>query len=267
MTLSPGIPAALGAAVLFGVSTPLAKALLSDSSPLLLSGLLYTGSGIGLGILLAIRVLLSRSASFARPHGADILWLVGTVVVGGVIGPYLLMYGLQMTDAASSSFDLGNLEAVFTALLAWFLFKENFDGRIAVGMALIVAGGVVLSTSTALRAGSIWGPLAIAAACLAWAIDNNLTRKVSSNDAMLVACVKGLMAGPISLALAMRYGAHVPDGKLLLQAALLGFAGYGLSLTLFVLALRNLGTARAGAYFSLAPFIGAVVAVDSGERR
>jgi drug/metabolite transporter (DMT)-like permease len=263
MTLSPGIPAALGAAVLFGISTPLAKVLLSDSSPLLLSGLLYTGSGIGLGILLAIRALLSRSAGFARPHGADILWLVGTVVVGGVIGPYLLMYGLQSTDSASSSLIL-NLEAVFTALLAWFLFKENFDGRIAVGMALIVAGGVVLSTSTALRAGSLWGPLAIAAACLAWAIDNNLTRKVSSNDAMLVACAKGLMAGPISLALAMRYGAHLPNGNLLLQAALLGFAGYGLSLTLFVLALRNLGTARAGAYFSLAPFIGAVVAVALG---
>jgi drug/metabolite transporter (DMT)-like permease len=118
--------------------------------------------------------------------------------------------------------------------------------------------------SSALRASGIVGPLAIAGACLAWAIDNNLTRKVSINDAMLVACIKGLIAGPISVALALRYGARLPAGGLLLRAGLLGFVGYGLSLTLFVLALRNLGTARTGAYFSLAPFIGAALAVVLG---
>jgi drug/metabolite transporter (DMT)-like permease len=173
------------------------------------------------------------------------------------------MYGLQMTDSASASLIL-NLEGVFTALLAWFVFKENFDRRIAAGMALIVAGGVVLSMGSAIRAGRIIGPLAIAGACFAWAIDNNLTRKISINDAMLVACVKGLIAGPISLALALQYDAHLPAGTLLLRAGLLGFVGYGLSLTLFVLALRILGTARTGAYFSLAPFIGAALAVALG---
>ncbi len=162
------------------------------------------------------------------------------------------MYGLQMTDSASASLIL-NAEGVFTALLAWFAFKENFDRRIATGMALIVAGGVVLSTGPALRSSGIIGPLAIAGACLAWAIDNNLTRKVSINDAILIACIKGLVAGPISVALALDYGAHIPGGSLLLGAGLLGFIGYGLSLTLSVLALRNLGTARTGAYFSLAP--------------
>jgi drug/metabolite transporter (DMT)-like permease len=118
--------------------------------------------------------------------------------------------------------------------------------------------------SSALRAGGLAGPLAIAGACLAWAFDNNLTRKVSINDAMLIACIKGLVAGPISIALALHYGAHLPTAPLLLQAGLLGFVGYGLSLTLFVLALRNLGTARTGAYFSLAPFIGAALAVALG---
>jgi len=173
------------------------------------------------------------------------------------------MYGLKVTDSASASLIL-NLEGVFTALLAWFVFKENFDRRIALGMALIVAGGVVLSTGSALRAGGIVGPLAIAGACLAWAIDNNLTRKVSINDAMLIACVKGLIAGPISIALALHLGAHMPANALTLRAGLLGFVGYGLSLTLFVVALRNLGTARTGAYFSLAPFIGAALAVALG---
>ena len=191
------------------------------------------------------------------------IWLLGAITFGGAIGPYLLMYGLQMTDSASASLIL-NLEGVITALLAWFAFKENFDRRIAAGMALIVAGGVVLSTGSAVRAGGMVGPLAIAAACLAWAIDNNLTRKISINDAMLIACVKGLVASSISVALALRFGAQIPAIETAMRAGLLGFLGYGLSLTLFVIALRNLGTARAGAYFSLAPFVGAALAVALG---
>ena len=263
MKLDQAILAALGAAALFGLSTPFAKTLVGEMSPLLLAGLLYSGSGVGLSILLAVRAIVLGRASIVRPRGADLTWLLGAIAFGGAIGPYLLMYGLQMTDSASASLIL-NLEAVFTALLAWFVFKENIDRRIAAGMALIVAGGVVLSTGSALRSSGIIGPLAIAGACLAWAIDNNLTRKASINDAMLIACVKGLVAGPISVALAVEYGAHIPGGSLLLRAGLLGFVGYGLSLTLFVLALRNLGTARTGAYFSLAPFIGAALAVALG---
>jgi len=263
MRLDRGILAALGAAVLFGLSTPIAKTLVGSISPLLLGGLLYTGSGIGLAVLLAVRGAVLGRATIVWPRGADLRWLLGPIVFGGAIGPYLLMQGLQTTDSASASLVL-NLEGVFTALLAWFAFKENFDGRIAAGMALIVAGGVILSTGSALRAGGISGPLAIAGACLAWAIDNNLTRKVSVNDAMLIACLKGSIAGPISVALALLYGAQLPASPLLLRAGTLGFVGYGLSLTLFVLALRNLGTARTSAYFSLAPFIGAALAVAMG---
>ena len=263
MALNRGILAALGAAALFGLSTPIAKRLVGDISPLLLAGLLYAGSGIGLSVLLAVRAAVSGRVSIVRPRGVDLIWLLGAIAFGGAIGPYLLMYGLQMTDSASASLIL-NLEGVFTALLAWFAFKENFDRRIAAGMALIVAGGAILSMGSALRAGGFVGPLAISGACLAWAIDNNLTRKVSINDAMLVACIKGLIAGSISVTLALRYGARLPPAPLLLRAALLGFVGYGLSLTLFVLALRNLGTARTGAYFSLAPFIGATLAVGLG---
>jgi len=261
--LDRGILAALGAATLFGLSTPIAKMLVGEISPLLLAGLLYLGSGVGLTILLSVRASVLGRASIIRPRGADWMWLLGAIAVGGAVGPYLLMYGLRLTDSASASLIL-NVEGVFTALLAWFAFKENFDRRIAAGMALIVAGGVVLSMGSALHASGIVGPLAITGACLAWAIDNNLTRKVSINDAMLVACIKGLIAGPISVALALSYGARLPAGGLLLRAGLLGFVGYGLSLTLFVLALRNLGTARTGAYFSLAPFIGAALAVVLG---
>jgi drug/metabolite transporter (DMT)-like permease len=263
MKWNRGILAALGAAVLFGLSTPLAKILTGELSALLLAGLLYVGSGLGLALLLAARAVIIGRASVVWPRGADLAWLSGAIVFGGVIGPFLLMSGLKITDSASASLIL-NLEGVFTALLAWFAFKENFDRRIAFGMALIVAGGAVLSLGPALRAGGIVGPLAIAGACLAWAIDNNLTRKVSNNDAMLIACAKGLIAGPVSVALALWYGADMPAGATALRAALLGLVGYGLSLTLFVVALRNLGTARTGAYFSLAPFIGAALAVALG---
>jgi drug/metabolite transporter (DMT)-like permease len=261
--LDRGILAALSAAVLFGLSTPIAKRLVGEMPPLLLAGVLYAGSGVGLSILLAVRAMGPGRTSIVRPRGADVIWLLAAITFGGAIGPYLLMYGLQMTDSASASLIL-NLEGVLTALLAWFAFKENFDRRIAAGMALIVAGGVVLSTGSAVRAGGMVGPLAIAAACLAWAIDNNLTRKVSINDAMLIACVKGLVAGSISIVLALHFGARIPAIETVIQAGLLGFVGYGLSLTLFVIALRNLGTARTGAYFSLAPFIGAALAVALG---
>jgi drug/metabolite transporter (DMT)-like permease len=263
MKSNRGIWAAIGSAALFGLSTPLAKTLAGEIPPLLLAGLLYAGSGLGLSVVLAARTMSQGRASIIRPRGADLAWLLCAIAVGGALAPYLLMYGLQMMDPASASLIL-NLEGVFTALLAWFVFKENFDRRIAAGMTFIVAGGIVISTGPALRASGIVGPLAIAGACLAWAVDNNMTRKVSINDAMLVACIKGLVAGPISIGLALRYGAHMPAGVLLIRAGLLGFVGYGLSLTLFVLALRNLGTARTGAYFSLAPFIGASFALTLG---
>jgi len=258
-----GVWAALGAAVLFGLSTPLAKFLLADISPLLLAGLLYPGSGLGLALLLAIRALTIGRASISLPRGANLWWLLGAAFFGGALGPYLLMRGLVQIDSASASLTL-NLEGVFTALLAWFVFKENFDRRIFVGMTLIVAGGVILSLGPAARAGGFLGPLLIAGACLAWAIENNLTRKVSINEARLIACTKGLIAGPISIALALKFGASMTAPGNLLKAGLLGFVGYGLSLTLFVVALRNLGTARTGAYFSLAPFIGALLAAALG---
>jgi len=253
----------MGAAVLFGLSTPLAKFLLADISPLLLAGFLYTGSGLGLALLLAMRALTAGRAGISLPRGAARWWLLGATLFGGALGPYLLMRGLVQVDSASASLTL-NLEGVFTALLAWFVFKENFDRRIFIGMTLIVAGGVILSFGPAARAGGPLGPLLIAGACLAWAIDNNLTRKVSINDAMLIACTKGLVAGPVSIALAFEFGASMVAPANVLEAGLLGFVGYGLSLTLFVVALRNLGTARTGAYFSLAPFIGALLAVGLG---
>jgi drug/metabolite transporter (DMT)-like permease len=254
-----GISAALLAALLFGAGTPLAKLLLSSTSPWLLAGLLYMGSGIGLTFYRRL-----TKAAPARLAGGEVIWFAGAVVSGGVVGPVLLMTGLSAMPASSASLLL-NAEGVFTALLAWFAFKENFDRRIAVGMVAIVAGAAILSWPGEARFSGLWPALAVLGACLAWGIDNNLTRKVSLADATWIASVKGLVAGAVNLALAIFLGAAWPHWTNVAGAMVVGFLAYGVSLALFVVGLRHLGTARTGAYFSVAPFIGAVLAVALGE--
>ena len=166
------------------------------------------------------------------------------------------MAGLARTPASGASLLL-NLEGVFTAALAWFVFRENFDRRIALGMLVIVAGGAVLAWEGRLAWGGLAGPLAVAGACFAWGIDNNLTQKVSAGDPVQIAMLKGLVAGTVNIAIAIALGAAWPTAGSVSAAMLLGFLSYGVSLVFFVLALRNLGTARTGAYFSIAPFVGA----------
>ncbi|MFN0182261.1 MAG: DMT family transporter [Aquabacterium sp.] len=251
----PGVAAALAAAALFGAGTPLAKQLLGTVDPWLLAGLLYLGSGVGL----ALWRLLSRAVPVKLPADQRV-WLAGAVVAGGILGPLLLMFGLSRMPASGASLLL-NAEGVFTALLAWFAFKENFDRRIALGMVAIVAGALVLSWPGDARMGEAWPALAVLGACAAWAVDNNLTRKVALADATWIASVKGLVAGSVNLALGLAIGASLPPVPWLAGAMLLGLAAYGISLTLFVVALRHLGTARTGAYFSVAPFFGAALAV------
>jgi len=252
---NPGVAAALAAALLFGAGTPVAKLLLGATSPWLLAGLLYLGSGLGLAALRGL-----RAAPSVRLGLHERMWLAGAVLTGGVVGPALLMRGLSGMPASGAALLL-NAEGVFTALLAWFVFRENFDRRIALGMALIVAGAVVLSWPAQLRIGAALPALAVLGACLAWGIDNNLTRKISLADASYIAMVKGLVAGAVNLLLALSAGARLPGPGVVSAAGLLGFLSYGVSLTLFVLALRHLGTARTGAYFSTAPFAGALIAV------
>jgi len=255
--IAPGIPAALAAAVLFGAGTPLAKLLLARSDPWLLAALLYLGSGVGLWLLRRF-----RGAPGARPAPGEWRWLAGAILAGGVIGPVLLMTGLAAMPASGAALLL-NAEAVFTALLAWFAFRENFDRRIALGMVAIVAGAVVLGwpADGTVEFAAAWPALAVLGACFAWGVDNNLTRKVALSDASWIAMVKGLAAGATNLVLALALGARLPDGWAVAGAAAVGFLSYGASLTLFVVALRELGTARTGAYFSVAPFFGAVAAL------
>lgn len=251
----PGL--ALAAALLFGLSAPAAKLLAGTVDPWLLAGLLYLGSGIGLGLYRLTQRLLGRMAPEASLRRQDLPWLGGAIIVGGVIGPVLLMYGLAVGTAVQSTLLL-NLEGVFTALLAWSFFRENFDARIAFGMASITVGAAVLSWKPAEAFALDASALLVTGACLAWAIDNNLTRKVSGGDPLQIAALKGIVAGSINILLAVVQQAPWPNSAATLGAGVVGFLGYGTSLALFVLALRLLGAARTGAYFSTAPFVGAI---------
>ena len=253
---------ALVSAALFGLSTPAAKLLLGSIDSAILAGLLYCGAGAGVAVLRRVIRLAAPTGNVAEAplSRADAPWLAGAIVAGGVVGPLLLMAGLSRTSAETASLLL-TLEGVATALLAWFVFRENFDRRIAIGMACLVAGALVLSWTGQPSWNGLLGPLAIAGACLAWGLDNNLTKKVSLADPLQIVELKGLIAGPINLGLGFWAGASLPAFPSLAIAMLVGFLGYGVSLALFVRALRHLGAARTGAYFATAPFIGALAAL------
>ena len=256
----PGAPLAIVSAALFGASTPFAKLLMGDGiSPWLLAGLLYLGSGIGLSIIHLGRCAVGLAAAEAPLRRADMPWLALVVLSGGAIGPVLLLIGLTTTPASSTALLL-NLESLATMVIAWVVFRENVDRRLLVGAAVILAGAVLLSWQGG-PGGFGLGAIAIAGACVAWGLDNNLTRKLSAADPVQIALIKGLVAGAVNLALALTAGAFLPTISALGGAMLVGFLGYGVSLVLFVLGLRHLGAARTGAYFSTAPFIGAILAV------
>ena len=254
-----GVLYALLSGALFGISTPLAKLLLDGVQPVTLAGLLYCGAGAGIAALRRWRPATSASAE-VPVNRADLPWLGGAIAAGGIVAPLLLMLGLARTDAATASLLL-TCEGAATALIAWFVVGENFDRRIALGMVCILAGAAILSWTGVPTPGGVIGPLAILGACLGWGIDNNLMRRVSMADPLQIVQFKGLVAGPFSLALGFWVGEAVPSVPAVAMACIVGFFSYGVSLALFVLALRHIGAARTGAYFSTAPFLGSAAAV------
>lgn len=255
--------AALVAAILFGLSAPLAKGLVGMIDPWLLAGLLYLGSGLGLSLVWWWRQRHGQRRE-GRLRAHHLPWLLAAIASGGVIAPVLLVVGLAHTDAATGALLL-NLEAVATALLAWLVVREHTSRRLMLGLLLIVAGGLVLAWPSAPVAGSSWwGPLLIAAACCCWGIDNTCTRPLSVADPVTIATIKGLVAGAVNTVIAFALGAAWPSWSATSGALLVGFGGYGISLVLFVVAMRHLGSGRTGAYFAIAPFVGAIGAFVGG---
>jgi drug/metabolite transporter (DMT)-like permease len=261
--LGAGVLLALGSATLFGATSPLSKLMLADIDAQSLAGLLYIGAGVGLFAVFIGRQLSGRATQEAPVRLKDSFWLGAVILFGGVFGPLLLMLGLSRTSAATGSLLL-NLESLATMGIAWVVFRENVDRRLLIGAAAILLGALALSwEGQGVRLDT--GAALIAAACVCWGIDNNLMRKVSSADPIVTAMIKGLGAGTVNLAIALWRGVALPSLPAATLALVLGFVAIGLSLVLFILALRHLGTARTGAYFSLAPFIGALIALAMGE--
>jgi drug/metabolite transporter (DMT)-like permease len=254
---------ALGAAILFGCSVPAAKFVGASIDPLLLAGLLYLGSGLGL----TLWILANYAVNPRKPPGIRLknaregFYLGGAILFGGILAPALLMTGLRVTPSSTASLLL-NLETAFTVALACLVFKETYGRRLLLGFVFLLAGGGFLAIANNSRlGGSVLGVLAIAGACVGWAIDNNLTKQVASLDATLLAGLKGIVAGAVNVALALGLGMSLPGFRSTVTTIGIGFLGYGLSLVLYIVSLRKIGAARTSAYFSTAPFAGAVISI------
>ncbi len=246
---------AAASAVCFGITAPLAKRLVGEAGSIVVGGLLYSGAGL---VLLALgRVVRSREAQLSR---RDIPLLASVIAVGGVAAPLSLMVGLARCPGTTVALLL-NLEVVFTVLIAVLVFRDWLGHRGTFAIAAIVLGAVAAVLPGATVTGSGWGLAAVVGACLAWGIDNNLTRQLSDKDPMAIAAWKGLLGGSVGLLLAIATGAKMPSASVVAQSLALGAVGYGVSLVLFIRALRHLGTARTGALFATAPFVGAIAAL------
>jgi drug/metabolite transporter (DMT)-like permease len=249
---------ALFAAALFGLTAPVLKALGVAGAPLVTSGILYLGAGA---------VLLPFGRRREAPLGrADFALVGGVILVGGVVAPALLLVGLQRASASAASLLL-NLETVFTTLVAVLFFREWIGRRGVAALALIVGGAAALTFERGGATTSLVGPLAVAGACAAWGLDNNLTQRLSLRDPIAVVRWKGLGAGAISLGLGFLVGQRLPEWRAALATLAVGALGYGLSLVLYVGAQRSLGAARTGLLFATAPFAGALGALAlDGDR-
>ncbi len=253
----PGAVFALAAALFFGASMPLAKVFLAQVQPWMLAGLMFLGGGLGLAPIYLIAKLSRTPTASLKP--GDLGWLAASILAGGVLAPVLLMFGLASSLASTASLLL-NFEAVFTALLAWTVFRERWHWRVFLGIVAITSGGIVLSGAEHARDGLSWGALAILGACLTWALDSNFTNKIATRDPLQVAMLKNGVAGLINVAIALVIGQPLPSVTTVLGVCGVGFLCYGLTLFCFVLALRYLGSSRTGAYFALSPFVGMVIA-------
>jgi drug/metabolite transporter (DMT)-like permease len=250
---------AIGGAILFGASAPAAKLLLGDADPIVLAGLLYAGSGLGL-----VLVSLLRRATSARTEAklskSDVPWLLGSLIAGGVIAPVLLMVGLKATPAATASLLL-NFECVATGAIAALVFREAIGRRVWVAIGLITLASIVLAVNLSDSFGISAGALGVIGACIFWGIDNNLTTNISAKDPIAIGMAKGLGAGAFSLAMALLTGRSLPGLAVIAAALCLGAISYGLSIAMFILASRGMGAARTSAWFGTAPFAGAILSL------
>jgi drug/metabolite transporter (DMT)-like permease len=253
-----GIPLALGAGILFGLSAPLSKLIVASMEPVALAGALYLGAFVAasIGRLLGVTRGL-QSTPLGRRDAPFVVIMVG---VGGVLAPVLLMYGVRAATGFAASLLL-NLEGVMTALIAWALFRERVTPRVWGAVALMTAAGVLLTGIVTGARASILGPLLMVGAAIGWGIDNNVSARLSHCDALVLISIKGLAAGLFSSGLSWAMSGSLPAVRDLLAGLGLGCVSYGVSLVLFVLSLKAMGAARTGAFFAVGPLAGALLSL------
>jgi drug/metabolite transporter (DMT)-like permease len=247
------------AAILFGASAPISKLLLGYVEPIPMAAFLYLGSGIGLLIFKIIQ-RLNRNFKFveAKINRSDVKWIIGATIAGGVLAPIILMFSLPNTPASTASMLL-NFESVTTTLIAALVFKEAIGKRVWLAIALITIACIMLSWNITGKWGFSIGTSGVLLACILWGADNNFTRNISAKDPFIIVAIKGIGAGTFSLLLAFITKSNFPDIKLIFGIMVLGFFSYGLSIVLFIFAMRSLGASRTSAFFSTAPFAGTIL--------
>ena len=258
MNVQHGIPLALGAGILFGVSAPLAKLLVVNMDPVALAGCLYLGAFVAVTLGRALGV--SRGLDSEPLSRRDVPFLVTMVLVGGVVAPVLLMFGIREASGFTASLLL-NLEGVTTALIAWVFFRERVTGRVWGAVTLMTVTGVLLTGVAGGTTSGVRGPLLILAAAVGWGVDNNVSAKLSRHDPLVLVSIKGLGAGLFSLGLSWALQGSLPPPGNMLAALGLGSVSYGCSLVLFILSLKSMGAARTGAFFAVGPLAGALLSV------
>lgn len=251
---------AIAAAVLFGSSAPFAKLLLGQVEPIPLASLLYLGSGLGLLLYRSLWKADPSSGGEARLTGGDLPWLIGAVLAGGVAAPIVLLFGLRSTPAATASLLL-NFEGAATTVIAALVFREAVGRQVWWAVVLITSASILLSLNPGGEWGISLGAAGVAGACALWGLDNNLTRSISAKDPLQIVTIKGIGAGSVSLLLALALRISFPGAAAALGAMVLGCFSYGLSIVLFILAMRGLGAARTSAFFGTAPFVGSLLSI------
>lgn len=246
---------AILAAVLYGISSPVAKILLNTTSPELMAALLYLGAGIGMFAVNLVTRARNREQKEAPLAKKDLPFVIGMILLD-IAAPILLMLGLSLTTAANASL-LNNFEIVVTALVALLIFREAIGRRLWVAIVLIVAGSVLLTVEDMSSFSFSAGSILVILACVCWGVENNCTRMLSLKNPMQIVVVKGFGAGFGALLIAFLASGMQTDLVSVVAALVLGFFAYGLSIYLYVRAQRDLGAARTSAFYAVAPFIGA----------
>jgi drug/metabolite transporter (DMT)-like permease len=259
--IAAGVLLAVASALAFGLTTPVIAWTGGDAGPVTAAALLYAGAAAA-----AVVMRLRARSTGSRLSRTDLPRIVGVAIAGAVIAPVCLVWGLTRTGAAAGSLVL-NLEAVLTVLLAWLIYREPLGRRVLLAVAIMAtAGGLLALDASARSSAGLAGTLAVAAATLAWAIDNTLTRPLAERDPLQVIAAKGAFGAALTGTIAFLRGESFPGTTTLAVLLACGATGYGMSLRLYLAAQRKIGAARTASVFALAPFVGAAIAWTLGDR-